>query len=287
MMKAAVLGAGYMGSAIAQVCAKHGIPVFMWDISEHMLTHGLENIQSSLKRQCLKNRITVNEAERTFKLILPTTELKQVEQCEFVIESVKEDLQIKTNILKQVEKSVSDKCIIATNTSYLSVNELAESLNVKSRFLGMHFFAPVLSMKLVELVKSIHTNEDTVQLARQFAIRISKTPIVLNKDTPGFLVNRVNSAIRVEAYKCYEEGIASIEDIDTALKLGLNHPMGPFELNDMSGLDIGFYGLKSLYEQTKDARWIPPEILLKKIKDKELGVKTGKGWYDYSSGSKK
>jgi 3-hydroxybutyryl-CoA dehydrogenase len=208
-------------------------------------------------------------------------------EAELIIEVVIENLEIKKQVLSQVESFASDDAYLATNTSYLSVTELASCLQRPERFLGIHFFAPVPVMRLVELIRGDLTCDEAIAMAKEFAQVIGKTAVVVKKDSAGFLVNRINAAIRMEAYRCYDEGIASIEDIDAAMKLGLNHPMGPFELNDMSGLEIGLTGLNTLYEKTGEERWNAIDKVRELVAAGELGRKTGKGWYDYTSGEKK
>ena len=282
-----VLGAGYMGSGIAQVCANGGYRVLLWDISEELIDKGISKIKTGLDSRITKGKETEEHRDELISRIIPTTEIKKAADAELVLEVVLENIDIKAKVLSEAESWLPESGLIGTNTSYIPITSLAGSLRRPENFLGIHFFGPVPAMKLTELIRGEKTSDAAVKAAKDFCISIGKTPIVIQKDSAGFLVNRINAAIRTEAYRCYEEGIASIEDIDTAVKLGLNHPMGPFELNDMSGLDVGLAGLDTLYKRTGDKRWEATDKVRQMVNSGELGRKTGKGWYDYTSGEKK
>lgn len=282
-----ILGAGYMGGGIAQVCANAGYHVLLWDVKEDLVQAGIHKIASGLDARIAKGKETLEHKKELLERIETVTELSEAKRADLVLEVVVEKLEIKYNVLKQVEASCSEDTLIGTNTSYIPITTLAECLMHPERFLGIHFFGPVPAMRLVEVIRGEKTNESTIAAVQEFVHAIGKTPVVIQKDAPGFLVNRINAAIRMEAFRCYEEGIASIEDIDTALKLGLNHPMGPFELNDMSGIEIGVAGLDTLYERTGEERWKAIDKARELVEAGELGRKTGKGWYDYTSGEKR
>ena len=204
-----------------------------------------------------------------------------------ILEVVVEDEAVKHKVLAEAERHASEQAYLATNTSYIPITTLASCLKRPERFIGLHFFGPVPAMKLLEMIRGERTGDETLQMGLEFARQIGKAPVVVKRDTPGFVVNRINAALRLEAYHILHEGIASIEDIDQALKLGLNHPMGPFELNDMSGLELGLSGLETMYCRTGEARWKADPEVYERVKRGELGKKTGKGWYDYTSGERR
>ena len=281
-----VLGSGYMGSGIAQVCADAGYRVLLWDLDKELLDNGVNKIAAVLDGRIAKGKATLKQKNEILSNIVKTTQLRDAQGAAFVIEVVVENLEIKKRVLAEVEEYMSDNAYIGTNTSYLSITKLAECLRRPENFLGTHFFGPVPAMKLLEIIRGEKTSDLAVEEAKKISVDIGKSPIVVEKDSPGFIVNRINAAIRMEAYRCYEEGIASIENIDTAMKLGLNHPMGPFELNDLSGIDVGLAGLETLYESFGDERWKPIPEVYELVERRELGRKTGKGWYDYVGGEK-
>lgn len=219
--------------------------------------------------------------------LLACTDLKAAADAELIIEVIIEQEEAKHKILAEVESYAQETAYLGTNTSYIPITFLGSVLKRPERFIGLHFFGPVPAMKLLEIIRGEKTDDETVAMALEFAKIIGKAPVVVNKDTPGFVVNRINAALRLEAYRVYHEGIASIPDIDMAMKLGLNHPMGPFELNDMSGLELGLSGLETLYKRFDEERWKPMPEVYERVKNGEYGRKTGKGWYDYSDGEKK
>lgn len=287
MNKVMVLGGGYMGSGIAQVCAASGYDVVLWDTSAQLAQKGKSRIAETLDKRIAKGKETEEGKYKLLEMIEAVDDINKAREADIVIEAIIENIEIKKNVLRKAEEACKKETLIATNTSYLSITELASCLERPENFLGIHFFGPVPAMKLVELIKGKNTDDKTIEKSKNFALSIGKTPVIIKKDSPGFLVNRINAAIRSEAYRCYEEGIASISDIDTALKLGLNHPMGPFELNDMSGLDVGLAGLETMYKATGEERWKPIDKVYELVHDGQLGRKTGIGWYDYESGEKK
>jgi len=282
-----ILGGGFMGSGITQVCANGGLDTILWDISLELAEKGKARIASGLDARIAKGKETEEHKNELLGRIRCTDDISAAAEADMIIEVVVEKMEIKKDVIAKIEKHCRPDAIISTNTSYLSISEMSEVLEKPERFLGTHFFGPVPAMKLLEIIKGKHTSDAAVAAAREFAALIGKTPVLVNKDNAGFLVNRINAALRMEAYRCYEEGIASIEDIDTAMKLGLNHPMGPFELNDMSGIEIGLSGLDTIYAATGDERWKAINKARELVEAGELGRKTGKGWYDYSSGEKK
>ena len=282
-----ILGSGYMGSGIAQVCANAGYEVLLWDLETSLIEKGIRKIASGLDARITKGKETLEHKNELLGNIHATTSLEDAAKADFVIEVVVENFEIKEDLLRELEQYVSADTFIGTNTSYIPITRLAKGLQRPENFLGTHFFGPVPAMKLLEIVRGERTSDAAIEAAKEFAAQIEKNPIVVQKDSPGFIVNRINAAIRMEAYQCYHEGLASIEDIDAAMKLGLNHPMGPFELNDMSGIEVGLSGLETLYQSFQDERWKPIPEAYERVQKHELGRKTGIGWYDYSLGEKK
>lgn len=281
-----VYGSGFMGRGIAQVCAAAGLIVHLWDLELKDVENAIASVAAGLTKRVARGRLDQSEADAIVARILPTIEETAVADADLVIEAVVENMDIKQALFARAESLAKESCILATNTSSLSISTLAANLQRPAQFVGLHFFSPVPANKLVEIVRGFKTNEATVTAAQELVKRIGKTGVLI-KDSPGFLINRVMHAFRNECLRCLEEGIASIEDIDTAVKLGLAHPLGPFELNDFAGLDIGYATAQTLYEGFKDPRWKPNLMVKKLVEAGELGRKTGKGWYDYTSGEQK
>jgi 3-hydroxybutyryl-CoA dehydrogenase len=284
--KIMVVGAGFMGSGIAQVAATAGFAVTMRDIKDVFVQKGLSAIEKNLKNRVNKGKLSEEEKKSTLDRITPTVDLTLAGNCDVVIEAIYENKQAKIDLFVKLEELCPPEVIFASNTSSIPITELAASTKRPARFAGMHFFSPVPVMKLVEVIRGLKTSEETVVTIKELAEKFGKVPVYV-KDGPGFLVNRVNAALRNEVYRCLAEGVATIEDIDKALKFGLNHPMGPFELGDFVGLDIGLAVAETLWENFKDPKWAPSLILKKMVASGDLGCKTGKGWYDYTSGEKK
>lgn len=281
-----MVGAGFMGAGIAQVSAAAGYKVLLWDIKREYIENALAKISKSLDDRIAKGKMTVEEKDKIIGNIEIVEELSAGARAEFVIEAVLEDLEIKSGIFKQLDEVCSPETIFASNTSAIPITSIANATNRADRFIGAHFFSPVPVMKLVEIVRGLKTSPTTCDITKQYVASIGKVGVLV-KDAPGFLVNRVMHAFRQEVLACMEECVATIEDIDTAVKLGLGHPMGPFELNDFAGLDIGAATIQTLYENFKDPKWRPNLTLKKLVAAGDLGRKTGKGWYDYTSGEKK
>lgn len=281
-----IIGAGFMGAGIAQVSAAAGHKVLLWDITEEAARAGVEKIATSLDKRIEQGKLTEAEKNALLGNIMVIRSLAEGKHAELVIEAVTEDLTIKSRIFKECDQLCSPQAIFASNTSAIPITSLANATTHPDRFIGLHFFSPVPAMKLVEIVRGMKTSGETIQSAKEFIESIHKTGILV-KDGPGFLVNRVMHAFRNEVLTCLEEGVASMEDIDTAVKLGLGHPLGPFELNDFAGIDIGAATIETLYENFKDPKWRPHLSVKRLVEAGELGRKTGKGWYDYTSGEKK
>ena len=284
--KIMVVGAGFMGSGIAQVVAAAGYEVVLRDITDEFVKKGMAAVEKNLQGAVAKGKISEEEKPAILKRITPTTTLELAKECQLIIEVIVEKKEIKADLFKELDKLCPPETIFASNTSSIPITELAVATQRPDRVVGMHFFSPVPAMKLVEIIRGLKTSDDTVGVIRDLTEKIGKVGILV-KDGPGFLVNRINAALRSEVYKCLEEGVASIEDIDKALKFGLGHPMGPFELQDMVGLEIGLAVFETMWENFREPKWCPAQILRKLVASGDLGRKTGKGWYDYTSGEKK
>lgn len=287
MKKVMVLGSGFMGSGIAQVCAAGGLDVLLWDLNMGLLEKSVAKIAAGLDARVAKGKETMERRDEVLSHLHPCTDLKKAGEAELIIEVIVENEDIKHKVLAEVESYAQETAYLGTNTSYIPITSLATCLKRPERFIGLHFFGPVPAMKLLEIIRGEKTSDETLDMALAFAEQIGKTSVVVKKDTPGFVVNRINAALRLEAYRILHEDIASVEDIDKAMKLGLNHPMGPFELNDMSGLELGLAGLETMYHRMGEERWKPMPEVYELVKRGELGRKTGKGWYDYTSGEKR
>ncbi|AZQ16191.1 3-hydroxyacyl-CoA dehydrogenase family protein [Halorubrum sp. PV6] len=282
-MQVAVLGAGTMGHGIAQVSAMAGHDVQVRDIDEEFVADGLAAIESNLEAGIERDKVTQNEADATLNRLSGTTSLESaVTDADIVIEAVPEEMGIKHDTVTDVESHVAPDTIIASNTSSLSLTEIASALDHPSRAVGLHFFNPVHIMKLVEIVTAEQSSDETVERARQFVEGIEKTPIEV-MDSPGFASSRLGVALGVESMRMVEEGVASPEDIDTAMELGYNHPLGPIELGDVVGLDVRLDILEYLREELGE-RFKPPQILKRKVRAGKLGKKSGEGFYLWEDG---
>jgi 3-hydroxybutyryl-CoA dehydrogenase len=281
-----LVGAGFMGSGIAQVMAAAGYDVVLMDVADGFVRKGMAAIEKNLTGSVAKGKLAEAEKAATLGRIIVTTDLVLARDCDLVIEAIIENKQAKVDLYRQLEKICPPDVLFASNTSSIPITELATATKRPDRFAGMHFFSPVPVMKLVEIIRGLKTADATVQAIKEITDRIGKVGVFV-KDGPGFLVNRVNAALRNEVYNCLAEGVATIEDIDKALKFGLGHPMGPFELGDFVGLEIGLAVAETLWDNFKDPKWRPALSLRKLVASGDLGRKTGKGWYDYTSGEKK
>ncbi len=281
-----VIGSGLMGSGIAQVSAQAGYNVIMNDVKMEFIDKGFNSIGRILDGQVQKEKITPADKDAILSRISKSADLEAAKKADFIIEAAFENFEVKKSIFEKLDALCKKDVIIATNTSSIPITSLATTVKRPEKFIGMHFFSPVGIMRLVEIIPGLKTSDDTVKITQEVAFNLKKETVRV-KDVPGFLVNRINAAFRSEVFTCLLEGVASLEDIDKAVKLGLNHPMGPFELNDAVGLDIGLNVFRTLYEGYKDKKFRPPLLLEKMVLSGDLGKKTGKGWYDYTSGEKK
>lgn len=278
--KVGVIGCGTMGAGIVQVSAQAGYHVTVSEINETLLQRGLGIIEGYLTKDVEKQKITSADKEAIQARIKGTTNMKEFANCDLVIEVVIEDMNLKRQVFGELDKICPPQTILASNTSCLSVLDIAMSTSRPDRVMGIHFFNPVPLMKLVELVGTITTSEETFNLGRKFAESVGKTTVV-TKDSPGFIVNRLMVPQLLNAVRMLEQGIAGKEDIDTAIKLGLNHPMGPFALIDLVGVDVICFIARAVYEETKDPQFVIPTLLQKMLIARWLGRKTGKGFYEY------
>jgi 3-hydroxybutyryl-CoA dehydrogenase len=277
-----VLGAGSMGNGIAQVAAQAGYQVVMRDIEDRFVETGLKAIDKFLAKSVEKGKLTGDQKKEILARIKGTTRMEDLRDVDFVIEAVFEDLELKKSVFKQLDELTRPQVLLTTNTSSMSVTEIAVSTKRPEKVAGMHFFNPAPLMRLVEVIRGFHTNDETTRAVMEMAKKLGKEPVEVKKDTPGFIVNRLLMPHFVEAIKMAEEGIASIEDIDKAVKLGLNYPMGPFELMDLTGVDIGLHVIDYLYrELNKESKWSAPTLLRSMVRAGKLGRKTGGGWYGY------
>ncbi len=274
--KVGVVGCGLMGGGITQVVAQSGYEVVVTEANQELLDKGLKSIEHFMSRAVEKGRMSEEEKGLTLSRIKGSLDLNDFAGCELVIEAVMENMDLKKDIFSKLDKICPKEAILATNTSCLSIIDIARATQRPEKVLGMHFFNPATVMKLLELVKTVSTSE----VARKFGESLGKT-IIIAKDTPGFIVNRLFIPFILHAIQTYEAGIASREDIDTGVNLGLGHPMGPLTLADYVGLDTTLYVADAIYQETKDPRYIAPVLLRKMVAAGFLGRKSGKGFYDY------
>lgn len=279
-----VTGAGQMGAQIALQAALHGYDVRLHDIDEAQLELAISGNRKHLDRRVAKGRMTAEEVDEAFSRVASTSDLEAAcDSVDFVLEAVVEKLDVKRDVFARLDRFAPERAILATNSSYLGNSEIADATSRPDRVVNMHFFYPPLVMKLVEVVRGAETSDETVEATLELARRMGKTPVRVNKELPGFLVNRILRAISNEAYALLEAGVASFDDIDRACELGLNHPMGPFRLGDFSGLDIGYYARMEKYRASGDPDDKPAEALATRVERGDLGRKTGRGFYDYST----
>ncbi|KKF40113.1 3-hydroxybutyryl-CoA dehydrogenase [Halorubrum saccharovorum] len=282
-MQVAILGAGTMGHGIAQVSAMGGHDVRLRDLETEIVEAGLDAIESNLDGGVERDKLTPSEAESARSRIIGTTSLPEaVTGADLVVEAVPEELPIKHDTVTDVEEHVDPDCLIASNTSSLSLTQIANALNRPERAIGLHFFNPVHIMDLVEVVVAEQTTEETIDTATDFVEGIQKTPVTV-ADSPGFASSRLGVALGVEAMRMVGEGVADPRDIDTAMELGYNHPMGPIELGDVVGLDVRLDILEYLREELGE-RFRPPQVLKRKVRAGKLGKKTGEGFYVWDDG---
>ncbi len=283
IMKVGVVGAGAMGNGIAQLAAQIGCDVILRDIKDEFVERGMKNIDKFLSRSVEKGKLEADEKDAILGRIKGTTDMSQLEDVDFVIEAVIEDLDLKKSVFKELDELCRPEVILATNTSSMSLTEIASATNRPDKVCGMHFFNPAPLMRLVEVIRGFSTSNEAVAITTDLAKKMGKVTVEVKKDSPGFIVNRIMIPHMLEAIKIVEEGIASMEDVDTAVKNGLNYPMGPFELMDLTGIDVCYFVAEYFYKElNKESKWVSPNLLKTMIRANKLGRKTGAGWYDYS-----
>jgi 3-hydroxybutyryl-CoA dehydrogenase len=277
----AVIGSGLMGSGIAQVSAQAGWQVTMRDVDDASLDRGMAAIRDSLNRFAAKGKIAEADVEATLARINPTTDLDSAADADIVVEAIYEKVEAKHEVFKALDKICKPGAILGTNTSAIPITQIATVTSRPESVVGIHFFSPVPMMKLVELVRGYQTSDETLATARNYAEEVGKTCVEVKRDVAGFVSNRLFSAILVEAIKLVESGVVSAADLDTVMKLGFGHAMGPLATVDLTGLDVMLNAAGNIYRDTADEKFFPPELLQRMVQAGDLGRKTGKGFYSY------
>jgi 3-hydroxybutyryl-CoA dehydrogenase len=274
-----VVGCGTMGSGIVLVCAQSGYEVVTSEINDELLKKGLATINAFLTKSVEKGKVTNEEKEATLARIRGTTSMQDFSGCDLVIEAAIEDIELKKKIFNNLNKVCPESAILASNTSCLSIIDMAMATTRPEKVLGLHFFNPAAIMKLLEIVNTIATSGETLEVAKRFGKSLGKN-IVVTKDCPGFIANRLAMVYLLESIRMLESGVATREDIDTTMTLGFGHPMGPLTLSDLIGLDVILRIANSMFEETKDTKYAPPNLLKKMVSAGWLGRKTRKGFYE-------
>jgi 3-hydroxybutyryl-CoA dehydrogenase len=283
-----VVGAGAMGSQIGMVCALAGYDVSVQDVDEGVLEGAQEQLKNRMARTVEKGRIDQDEVDAAFGRITFTSDLRgAAADADYVIEAAVEKLDVKREIFANLDEAAPEHTILATNSSTIVSSRVADATKRPDRVCNMHFFNPALVMKCVEVVRNPETSDATVETAVELTHRIGKSPVVLEKEISGFVANRILGALMDEAVDLYENSVSSFEDIDTACKTALGHPMGPFELMDFTGIDVNYNVRMDRYEETGDENMKPKKSVAEKYEKGELGRKTGKGWYEYDEQGQK
>ncbi len=278
--KVGVVGCGLMGTGITQACAQAGYPVVVSDINDELVNKGLASIDSRLSKRVEKGKLSQQDKDSIMARIKGTTNISDLSQCDLVIESVNEDLELKKKVFAELDKVCPEHTILGSNTSCLSITDMAMATKRPEKVLGIHFHNPAPVMELLELVKTVVTSDDTIEIGKKFGESLGKT-VVVAPDIAGFIVTRLLTPFVLGAVRMLEDGIATKEEIDISCKKALNHPMGPLELIDLIGLDTEYSVDQIIYEETKDPKYAPPTLLKKMVTAGWLGRKTGKGFYEY------
>ncbi len=281
IQKVGVLGSGLMGSGIAEVCARAGYPTVVREVNEELLEKGMGRIRGSLDKAVEKGKLEAAQRDEAAARLSGTVDLAAFEDCDLVVEAIVENPEEKRQTFAALDTAVKPEAIFASNTSSLTITQLAMSTKRPDRFVGLHFFNPVPVMKLVEVVRTLATSDDTFQSAFAFVKTLGKEPVTA-RDNSGFIVNRLLVPYILDAIRAYEEGVGSLEDIDKAMQLGCGYPMGPFALLDFVGLDTTYYIANIMFEEYREKRFAPPPLLKQMVLAGRLGRKSGRGFYDYS-----
>lgn len=279
--KVGVLGCGLMGAGIAEVCARAGLETVVREVEESFLDKGLARIHKSLDKAVEKGKLEADQRESTLKRLTGTIDLEELSDSDLIIEAIVENVEAKTETFGTLDTMVKETTIFASNTSSLTITEIARATSRPDRFVGLHFFNPVPIMKLVEVVRTLMTSEEVMETAREFVRTLGKEPVSC-KDNSGFIVNRLLVPYLLDAIRAVEEGVGSVEDIDKAMQLGCGYPMGPLTLLDFVGLDTTFYIANIMFEEYREKRFAPPPLLKKMVLAGRLGRKAGRGFYDYA-----
>ena len=282
MEKIFVLGAGTMGSGIVQAFAQKGYEVIVRDIKDELVQSGIVRINNGLSKLVSKGKMTEETKEDILSRISGTTDMNLAADCDLVVEAAIENMKIKKEIFAELDKICKPETILASNTSSLSITEVASATNRPEKVIGMHFFNPAPVMKLVEIIRGMATSQETFDVVKELSVAIGKEPVEV-EEAPGFVVNRILIPMINEASFILQEGIASVEDIDTAMKYGANHPMGPLALGDLIGLDVCLANMDVLYNETGDTKYRSSSILRKYVRAGWLGRKSGRGFYNYNA----
>jgi len=281
IQKVFIVGSGLMGAGIAQVCAQAGLQVFITDVNQEILDRAMKNIAWSIGKFIEKGKLTEN-LETILSRIRTGMDFTPANQVDLAIEAVFEKLDLKQEIFRKLDEICGVETLLASNTSAIPITEIAAMTRRPEKVLGLHFFNPVPMMEVVEVVKGVKTSEEAMRSGVEFVRRIGKEPIRVESDVPGFLLNRINLIGYVEAIRLLELGIGTVADIDKGVRLAFGRRMGPLETGDLVGLDVSYGALTAIYEESKDMRYYPPQLLRRKVKAGELGRKTGRGWYEYN-----
>jgi len=276
-----VVGAGSMGTGIANLAAINGFNVILRDIEERFLDNAIQRMDQFMAKSVAKGKMTEEQKLETLGRIITTTNLEAMAEADVVIEAVIENMDLKKEVFSELDRIVPEGVILATNTSSMSITEIAAATKRPENVAGMHFFNPAQLMKLVEVVRGFKTSDETVEMLKALSKNLSKEPVEVKKDSPGFIVNRIMVPQFIEAIKLLEEGVASAEDIDKAVTLGLNYPMGPFTLQDFAGVDIGYHVMNYFKEEFNSDQYAPPMLLKQLMRAGRFGKKSGAGFYDY------
>ena len=277
-----VAGAGFMGHGIAQAAASAGYPVLLYDLKEEIAAKGIERNRWSLEKLKAKSPETAADPQTVLERLRPTQNLEEAAGAGFIIEAIPEKAALKEELFRRVEAVSSEETLFCSNSSAIPISRLAASTKRPDRFCGMHFFAPVSLMKLVEVIRGIETSDETINRVMTLAREFGKEPVEVKRDIAGFIVNRILIASLIEAVRVLESGVADAKTIDLAMRLGCGYKMGPLELADMSGTDVFYHAANAIYEDTGDLKYKPPALLSRMVAAGQLGQKTGRGFYDYS-----